>query len=411
MSAEAVARDTPFAEAIDYYNGKVRLPTRHYTDLMEAAHAKAFVVAGAMQDDLLAGLQEAVRKGLEQGATLAEFRKDFDRLVAAHGWSYNGSRGWRTRVIYQTNMRTAHMAGKWEQAQRTKARRPYARYVATLDSKTRQEHRIWHGKVVPLDDPWWSTHWPPNGWGCRCSTHTVSERELQSNGWSVWTPPPDTSRTVALQTPDGIMEVRTVEGVDPGWAYNPGKAATGTRMSATQVQSARDDGGWGKWRRLTPGDWRTAGRPQEVPLDAATARLARKADSPDELATIVRKVLGGEERYFDTPGGGVLLTVAGIAGHVAPGRSPWAPFIPEVLTDPFEVWMTLDQHEVTGRVELRKRYIKRVRAGERGQCLYLVATVLKGEFVGWTFVPASTVGVLSNQRVGKLLWARGTEDR
>lgn len=409
MSAEAVARNTPFAEAIDYYNGKVRLPTRHYTDLMEAAHAKAFVVAGAMQDDLLAGLQEAVRKGLEKGTTLAEFRKDFDRLVAAHGWSYNGSRGWRTRTIFQTNVRTAYMAGKWDQAQRTKARRPYGRYMAVLDNRTRPEHRIWHGKVVPLDDPWWSTHWPPNGWGCRCSVHTVSERELQSNGWPVWNPPPDTPRTVALQTPDGIMEVRTVEGVDPGWAYNPGKAATGMRMPAAQVQAARDDGSWGKWRRLTPGDWRTASRPQEVPQDVATARLAKKTDSADEMATIVRKVLGGDEKYFDTPGGSVLLTVASIAGHVAPNRSPWVPFIPEVLTDPFEVWMTLDEHEVTGRVELRKRYIKRVQAGERGQGLYLVATVLKGEFVGWTFVPASTVGVLANQRVGKLLWARGAD--
>lgn len=410
MSAEAVARDTPFREAIDYYNGKVRLPTRHYTDLMEAAHAKAFVVAGAMQDDLLAGLQEAVRKGLEQGTTLAEFRKDFDRLVAAHGWSYKGSRGWRTRTIFQTNVRTAYMAGKWEQAQRTRARRPYARYVATLDSKTRQEHRIWHGKVVPLDDPWWSTHWPPNGWGCRCSAQTVSDRELEANGWAVWNPPPDEWRTVTLQTPEGLKEVRTVAGVDPGWAYNPGKAATGAQLPESTVRASRDDGSWGKWRRLTPGDWRTAGRPKDVPVDASTARLAKKTDSADEMATIVRKVLGGEEKTFDTPGGSVLLTVAGVAGHVAPGRSPWVPFIPEILADPFEVWMTLDEHEVTGRVELRKRFIKRVQAGTRGQSLYLVANVVKGAFVGWTLVPASTPGVLNNQRVGKLLWARGEVD-
>ena len=42
------------------------------------------------------------------------------------------------------------------------------RYVAVLDARTRPEHRAWHGLILPIDHPLWDTHYPPNGWGCRC---------------------------------------------------------------------------------------------------------------------------------------------------------------------------------------------------------------------------------------------------
>ena len=28
----------------------------------------------------------------------------------------------------------------------------------------------WDGTVLPLDDPWWSSHSPQNGWGCKCKS-------------------------------------------------------------------------------------------------------------------------------------------------------------------------------------------------------------------------------------------------
>jgi hypothetical protein len=80
----------PFGEAIDFFRQKLSMPTRTWTDIWEGMHARAFVVAGAMQGDLIADLRNAVAKALEQGTTIAEFRKDFDQAVAKAGWSYNG---------------------------------------------------------------------------------------------------------------------------------------------------------------------------------------------------------------------------------------------------------------------------------------------------------------------------------
>ena len=82
------------------------------------------------------------------------------------------------------------------------------------------------------------------------------------------------------------------------------------------------------------------------------------------------------------------------------------PLIPELLSDPFEVWMDFEEHEATERVELKKRYVKLIWTGKREQGLYIVVQVVNGRLTGWTFVPASSKSVLNNQRRGKLIWSR-----
>ncbi len=85
------------AEAIRFFRQKVNLPTRAWTDLWEGMHARAFVVAGAQQAELLADFRTAVEKAIGEGTTLADFRKDFDRIVASHGWSYRRARSTASR--------------------------------------------------------------------------------------------------------------------------------------------------------------------------------------------------------------------------------------------------------------------------------------------------------------------------
>lgn len=162
-----------FAEQIAFFQAKLNLPTARWDDLLRAAHDRAFVVAGAMQADLLADLREAVRKGIEDGATLEQFRKDFARIVEKNGWTgwtgegTAGGEAWRTKVIYETNLRSSYAAGRYQQMQAIKERRPYWRYRHN-DSviNPRPEHLALDGKIVHADDPFWQTHFPPNGWGC-----------------------------------------------------------------------------------------------------------------------------------------------------------------------------------------------------------------------------------------------------
>lgn len=120
----------PFDQAIEFFRDKVNLPTERWSDLVREGHDTAFTVAGATKVDLLEGFRQAVGKGLDEGTTLAEFQKDFDKLVEKHGWSYKGDRDWRTRVIFETNIRTAYAAGRHRQMSDPEMvkRRPYWQY-------------------------------------------------------------------------------------------------------------------------------------------------------------------------------------------------------------------------------------------------------------------------------------------
>ncbi|MEZ5571185.1 MAG: phage minor head protein [Halioglobus sp.] len=173
----------PFKEAVDYLQGKVNLPTKSWTEIWQGEHTKAFTVAGATKDELLTDLHQSINTAIKDGMTLDQFRKEFDTIVARHNWPYKGGRNWRTRIIYETNMRTAYQAGRYQQQQAVKARRPYWQYDhSDFVTHPRPEHEAWDGLVLSADDPWWDTHYPPNDWGCHCSVRALSQRDLKRLG-------------------------------------------------------------------------------------------------------------------------------------------------------------------------------------------------------------------------------------
>lgn len=156
----------PFSEAIDYFATKQNIDTDSWRDLQGLDYDVAFAVAGA-KGDLLQDMRTAVQKAIEQGTTLQEFRKDFDRIVQARGWSYEGDRDWRTNIIYSTNLRTAYAGGRWEQIQQTKAKRPYLQWRHGGSRDPRPLHLALDRKVFSLDDPFWQTMGnPPIGHNC-----------------------------------------------------------------------------------------------------------------------------------------------------------------------------------------------------------------------------------------------------
>ena len=121
---------------------------------------------------------------------------------------------------------------------------------------------------------------------------------------------------------------------------------------------------------------------------------------------MLEKMIGADSAFFAAADGTVVWLSVETLLHVNPDRSPFLPFIPEVLTTPYEVWMDFEEHAATGRVELKKRYVKRLRIGGKEMGLIMVVQVSKGQLVGWTFIPTERGRYLDNLRRGKLLWKR-----
>jgi SPP1 gp7 family putative phage head morphogenesis protein len=212
--------DLHFSDQITFFLTKLNVPTETWDQLQGQIHDHAFTVAGAMDAQLLNDLREIVDDAIRNGTTLDEFRAGFDALVERNGWTgwtgegTEAGKAWRTRVIYETNLRTSYAAGRWAQIQQTKTTRPYLQYRhADGEMYPRPIHVGWDGLILPVDDPWWETHYPPSGFGCRCKVFSLSDRDLERLG-----------RTVD-EAPKSMIDPATglPEGVDAGWGYAPGR--------------------------------------------------------------------------------------------------------------------------------------------------------------------------------------------
>lgn len=344
-----MADGTPFQEAIAHLRQKTNLPTEFWDSLRGEAHAKAFTVAGATKAALLEDLRGAVQGALEQGESFGAFKRRFDDIVSRHGWSHRGQPGWRARVIYDTNLRTAHAAGRWKQYQRQARRRPYLQYLTVGDTRVREEHRPWDQLVLPIDSPFWDTHFPPNGWGCRCTTRSLSERQLEREGLQVGEPPA-IERKERVNERTGEIYGQVPVGIDVGWDYNVGKAwmrhdPNGGLPDCDTAEFARSATRC-LTRRKGRGTWSDLGRPsaREIPDEMfQTAELLPQAKTADEALDVISAAVGLEgrrTRRLNTPAGRVVLHRE-LLTHVAsyPERSRFANLIVPTLVDPYEVWL------------------------------------------------------------------------
>lgn len=201
--------------------------TARWTDLWQAEHDRAFMVAGATKAGILADLAAAVDTAISRGTGLKAFQKDFRRIVEDKGWlmspagqGKDGKGAWRSRLIYRTNMSTTYAAGRL--AQLVAANYPLWVYRHGGSLEPRPQHLAWDGLILPPDHPFWVTHAPPNGWGCSC--YVLGARSI---AWA---------KTLGgnpdLKLPDDwqATDPRTgaPPGIDKGWAYAPGASVAST---------------------------------------------------------------------------------------------------------------------------------------------------------------------------------------
>lgn len=82
------------------------------------------------------------------------------------------------RAEYQHAIAQGQHASNWLQYERDKDLYPNLRYQTIEDDRVRPEHASLNGVVKPVDDPFWNTYAPQNGWGCRCSLLQVDDEVI-----------------------------------------------------------------------------------------------------------------------------------------------------------------------------------------------------------------------------------------
>ena len=225
---------------------------------------------------------------------------------------------------------------------------------------------------------------PLNGWNCRCTVQSLSAGDLKRRGLAVSEPPPSRPRKHRLNTPDGPVTVTAPEGIDPGFAYNPGRAAAGHGADTRAME------GHGRFEPLSAPGGTVPRHPPVLPAADTETRPAEPVRTEAALRAALRTAIGGDEKVFRDPAGGAVRIGQAIVDHMLAdtnridGRDAYFPLLPELIEDPAEIWVGFAAHEKTGRVVLRRRYVK-IFALDKNRVIGLVADQDNGYWSGLTF--------------------------
>lgn len=204
---EVHLRPLPFEAAIAFFNDKgFRLSPDSFRDVWSREHVQAFTVARVTAMDVLEDIASEVGKAVSHGVPLTKFKAGLRSTLERKGWfSPTGERAeipmpdgtirkrltpWRLDTIYRTNLQSAYQAGRFRGMLDTAEARPYWVYDAVGDMRTRPSHAALDGKVYRFDHPFWDKFYPPNGYNCRCTVRTLSEKQMTEKGLQEQIQPP-----------------------------------------------------------------------------------------------------------------------------------------------------------------------------------------------------------------------------
>ncbi|MGA0610557.1 PBECR2 nuclease fold domain-containing protein [Caldimonas sp. KR1-144] len=414
--AAAAYGSLPFREQSEFFRRKLNLPTAAWTDVYTREHDWAFVVAGATRDAIVADFRGAIERAIADGTTLEEFRRDFDRIVATHGWDYRGGREWRSRVIYETNLTTSYAAGRNEQL-RNGPRTPFWQYVhADWVEHPRAQHVAWDGLVLDASDPWWEQHFPPNGWGCQCSVRGLSLRDLEQLGKSGPDQAPEVTmveHTIGQRSPNGPRKVRVPEGIDPGFEYTPGASRLNSSIPPQRPEPPLpgNQGGPGLPNLRAPGPMPP---PRPFPASELLPGGLRDRDYAGEFLQAFGATLEQPRVFTDAIGERLVIGRALFedgAGELQAdrgGRGRTLPLVAQALLDPDEIWARVEWDYDSSKAVVRRRYLAQFDVGQASPAVVVVEFGQDG-WAGLTSLTDNT-GVADDWRVGVRLFRRPQED-
>ena len=251
----AELRKLPPEDAVAWLAGRGQL-TRSFAwqDVFQDEHGHQFTISRLTRLDLLQAIHEAIVQSVQGDLSRSDWMQDVEQLLRDAGWwgtkavtdpvdgdiKLTRFDAARLRLIFDTNTRQAYATGLWDRVERSKRTHPFVRYITRQDERVRASHRAWDNLALPVDDPFWLQHWPPNGWRCRCRVMSMTQRDYDK-GYTLSRPGAETDpdaplvrTSIKTQAPKEVLQEYTnprtgevtqvPEGIDPGFAYNPGIA-------------------------------------------------------------------------------------------------------------------------------------------------------------------------------------------
>ncbi len=386
----------PPKDAIKYLKNKGYKLTFDYREMMHEAHHKAFTVAKITRLDLLADIKESILKAQKEGLSFESWKKNIKPILIKKGWwgdvevtnpktgeskkIFVGNK--RLKTIFYTNARVAYQVAKAKKYYEDE-NVVYLKYIAILDNKTRPSHRALHGTILPKNDSFWETHYPPNGWNCRCRVRAIPAHKKVT---------PTDKRTLPKNA------------VDPDWAYDVRKGAFDNFQEDLCI-----DGNNAKRKckayilkdQPTFKDYNLPSIKDIKDLPKAPPLLKKAKTKKEAFERLKKEILGEKSQIIvKTPVGNVLIEENGLRHISKANREQYAKFIIPTLTEPNEVYQTKYSDK-------KKRYHFFKFFKIKNKAAFSVVRINRDGSIFVTFFIPDSLKYIDERRVGILLHPSG----
>lgn len=142
--------------------------TKPYRETINALLSSVHKFSGFKTD---AQIKDAAKLMLDADGNIRPFNA-FKKDILALNHEYNVT--W-LKTEYNQAIASSQMAGTWVNIQQDKDTLPLLMYDTVNDGRVRDEHQALNQIIRPVDDIFWKTHYPPNGWGCRCGVRQLNK--------------------------------------------------------------------------------------------------------------------------------------------------------------------------------------------------------------------------------------------
>ncbi len=135
-----------------------------------------------------------------------QFRQEVQSVYKAYNVNYL-----EAEYIFATS--SAQMAAHWADFEKD-GDRYNLQYRTAQDDRVRDTHAALANTTLPVNDPFWDSYFPPNGWRCRCTTVQVRVGKY-----------PESISADAIKKGDTATTAIDKKGVNQAeiFRYNPGK--------------------------------------------------------------------------------------------------------------------------------------------------------------------------------------------
>ncbi|MCR5660919.1 MAG: minor capsid protein [bacterium] len=229
----------------------------HWSEVWQEEHENAFVIAKMVRGDLLKEVHDSLERAIANGTPFEKWKKEIVPKLQGEWIGKTVGELWdelpesekkgrqapdpdqrdevitesRLKTIYNVNMAVANARERYKRLEERKDNVPYWQYISMNDQRARASHKSGHKLIFRHDDVFWETHYPPNGWNCRCYVIGVTERMIEESkntdkplqvmkgeGHIHWETDSRTGKKFAVYF-DGVHRVAC----DPGWSYCVGR--------------------------------------------------------------------------------------------------------------------------------------------------------------------------------------------